>query len=186
MSVVWRKNPLKWRDFHREYGAQTDFMAYKLRLLWHTNPDFYAIWTVFIGGGGGLQFVEILTVHTPRGLYSPTGHSQHLLETPLLKTFSLIILRRTLFPFETHYKTPSENPSENLLRTFIEACVVVRPLGRAPNLKLPRRKWTPTQEFWCHFLPQNLPAVAFREILVAWCRITNLTTVIRPTYLPAS
>ena len=27
------------------------FMAYKLRLLWHTNPDFYAIWAVFIGRG---------------------------------------------------------------------------------------------------------------------------------------
>ena len=34
------------------------FTAYKLRLLWHTNPDFYAIGTVFIGSGGGLQFVD--------------------------------------------------------------------------------------------------------------------------------
>ena len=34
------------------------FMAYELRPLWHTNPDFYAISTVFIGGGGSLQFVE--------------------------------------------------------------------------------------------------------------------------------
>ena len=33
------------------------FMPYELRLLWHTNPDFYAI-AVFIGGGGGLQFVD--------------------------------------------------------------------------------------------------------------------------------
>ena len=30
------------------------FTPYELRLLWHTNPPFYAIWTVFIGGGGGL------------------------------------------------------------------------------------------------------------------------------------
>ena len=51
-GVVWRKNPLKERDFHREYVVQTPtFMAYKLRLLWHTNPD-------FIGGGGGLQLVD--------------------------------------------------------------------------------------------------------------------------------
>ena len=27
--------------------------------LWHTNPPFSAKGTVFIGGGGGLQFVEI-------------------------------------------------------------------------------------------------------------------------------
>ena len=27
-------------------------MAYELWLLWHTNPDFYAIWAVFIGVGG--------------------------------------------------------------------------------------------------------------------------------------
>ena len=33
-------------------------MAYKLRLLWHANPDFYAILTAFIWGGGGLQFVD--------------------------------------------------------------------------------------------------------------------------------
>ena len=33
-------------------------MAYELRLSWHTNPPFYAIRTVFIGGGGGLQFVD--------------------------------------------------------------------------------------------------------------------------------
>ena len=35
-------------------------MAYELRLLWHTNPPFFAIWTVFIGGGGGLWFVDPL------------------------------------------------------------------------------------------------------------------------------
>ena len=26
--------------------------------IWYTNPPFYAIRTVFIGGGGGLEFVE--------------------------------------------------------------------------------------------------------------------------------
>ena len=30
------------------------FMAYEFRLLWHTDPPFYALWTIFIGGGGGL------------------------------------------------------------------------------------------------------------------------------------
>ena len=35
------------------------FMACELRLVWHTNPDFYAIRTVFIGGGGGLEFVDL-------------------------------------------------------------------------------------------------------------------------------
>ena len=34
------------------------FIAYKLRLLWHTNPDFCAKGTVFIGGWVGLPFVQ--------------------------------------------------------------------------------------------------------------------------------
>ena len=50
-GVVWKTNPLISSDFHRKYGVQTDFygirtptfMAYELRLLWHTNPDFHAI-----------------------------------------------------------------------------------------------------------------------------------------------
>ena len=33
-------------------------MAHELRLLWHTNPDFYAISTVFIRGGGDLQNID--------------------------------------------------------------------------------------------------------------------------------
>ena len=33
-------------------------MAYKLQLLWHTNPDFYAIWAIFIGAGGDLQYID--------------------------------------------------------------------------------------------------------------------------------
>ena len=36
------------------------FMAYELRLLWHTNPNLYAVCAVVIGGGGGLQYVEVL------------------------------------------------------------------------------------------------------------------------------
>ena len=34
------------------------FMVYELRLLWHTNPDFYAMRAVFIGVGGGLQYID--------------------------------------------------------------------------------------------------------------------------------
>ena len=33
-------------------------MVYELRLLWHPNPDFYAISAVFIGDGGGLEYIE--------------------------------------------------------------------------------------------------------------------------------
>ena len=50
-GVVWRTNPLKWRDFHRECGARTDFygirtptfMAYGPPLLRHMNR-FYWGW----------------------------------------------------------------------------------------------------------------------------------------------
>ena len=50
---VWHKSPLKSRDFYRKYGIWTPKkMAYKPPLLCHMN--------VFIGGGGGLQFVEVL------------------------------------------------------------------------------------------------------------------------------
>ena len=83
---------------------------------------------------------------TPKGPYSSRGRSRHLLETafsePLLRT-----LLRTLFYCKTHSKPPSQNPSENpFLRTlprtfsepFLERCVAVRPLRRAPN--------------WGHFL----------------------------------
>ena len=33
-------------------------MAFEIRLLWRMNPDFYAIWAVFIGSGGGLQYID--------------------------------------------------------------------------------------------------------------------------------
>ena len=32
------------------------FMAYELRLLWHTNPDFYVTWVVFIGVGWSSRY----------------------------------------------------------------------------------------------------------------------------------
>ena len=68
------------------------------------------------------------------------GRSRHLLEIAFSEP-----LRRTLFYCKTHSRTPSQNPSENpfpefprtLPRTFsepfLECCVAVRPLGRAPN-----------------------------------------------------
>ena len=44
---IWNKSRLKSRDFYRKYGIRTP-------KIWHMHPPFYAIWTVFIGGGGGL------------------------------------------------------------------------------------------------------------------------------------
>ena len=38
------------------------------RLLWHTNPDFCAIWTNFWGDRSGLQYVEHLGTVSVRGL----------------------------------------------------------------------------------------------------------------------
>ena len=57
-GVVWRKNPWNKGTCKETMVNKPTFMAYELRLLWHTNPDFYAIWAGFIGGGDSLQFVE--------------------------------------------------------------------------------------------------------------------------------
>ena len=86
-----------------------------------------------------------LVGHTPKGAYSSRVRSRHLLETafsePLLRT-----LLRTLFCCKNHSRPPSQNPSENpfprtLPRTFsepfLERCVAVQPLRRAPNLGVP-------------------------------------------------
>ena len=83
---------------------------------------------------------------TPKGAYSSRGRSRHLLETafsePLLRT-----LLGTLFYCKTHSRPPSQNPSENpfprtLPRTFsepfLEGCVAIRPLRRAPKNSLKR------------------------------------------------
>ena len=79
---------------------------------------------------------------TPKGSYSPRGRSRHLLETPFSEPL-LRTLLRTLLYCKTHRKRPpSQNPSENpsprtLPRTFsepfLERCVAVRPLRRAPK-----------------------------------------------------
>ena len=57
-GVVWRKIPWNKRTLTENMVHEPTFMAYKLQLLWRTNPDFSAIWTVFIGGGGGLEYIE--------------------------------------------------------------------------------------------------------------------------------
>ena len=78
---------------------------------------------------------------TPKGAYSSRGRSRHLLETPFSEPL-LRTLLRTLFYCKTHSRPPSQNPSENpfsrtLPRTFsepfLERCVAVRPLRRAPK-----------------------------------------------------
>ena len=90
-----------------------------------------------------------LLARTLEGAYSARGRSRHLLETafsePLLRT-----LLRTLFYCKTHSRPPSQNPSENpfprtLPRTFsepfLERCVAVRPLRRAPKLSRDSREF---------------------------------------------
>ena len=80
---------------------------------------------------------------TPMGWYSPRWRSRHFLENdfsePLLRT-----LLRTLFYCKTHRKRPllirtllRTPPPLPLPRTFsepfLDRCVAVRPLRRAPN-----------------------------------------------------
>ena len=47
VKIPWNKGTSTENVVH-----EPTFMAYELRLLWHTNPLFYAIWTVFVGGWG--------------------------------------------------------------------------------------------------------------------------------------
>ena len=81
--------------------------------------------------------------HTPKGSYSPRGHSGHLLEIP----FHEPLLRTLLRTFFTAKRKESQL-LRTLLRTlprclpstfsepFLEACVLVRPpLGVHPTLK---------------------------------------------------
>ena len=78
---------------------------------------------------------------TPKGAYSPRGRSRHLLETAFSETPSGNPSQNRFY-CKTHSRPPSQNPSENpfprtLPRTFsepfLERCVAVRPLRRAPN-----------------------------------------------------
>ena len=95
------------------------------------------------------------TGRTPKGAYFSRGRSRHLLEI----AFSEPLLR-TLFYCKTHSRLPSQNPSENPLprtlpRTFsepfLERCVAVRPLRRAPKFKrkpISRQARQPLQPSW--------------------------------------
>ena len=109
---------------------------------------------------------------TPKGAYSSRGRSRHLLETafsePLLRT-----LLRTLFYCKTHSRPPSQNPSENpfprtLPRTFsepfLERCVAVRLLRRAPKLWLNRQHDPPKQQKQTLVVSNNLklPVLSLR------------------------
>ena len=92
---------------------------------------------------------------TPKGAYSSRGRSRHLLQTafsePLLRTLKPIEkgpLLRTLLrtPSPEPFPEPSQNP-------FLERCLAVRPLRRAPKFcpqghpgdsRENRYKWTKT------------------------------------------
>ena len=49
VKIPWNKGICTENVVH-----EPTFMAYELRLLWHMDPPFYTVWTVLIGGGGGL------------------------------------------------------------------------------------------------------------------------------------
>ena len=49
--IAWRKNPMKWTDFHREYGARTDFHNIQTPIFMAFESRF-----LYVGGGGGPQF----------------------------------------------------------------------------------------------------------------------------------
>ena len=50
---------------------------------------------------------------TPKGAYTPRGHSEHLLEHPLLRPPSKNPSQNPFFYCKTHSRPPSQNPSEN-------------------------------------------------------------------------
>ena len=90
-------------------------------------------------------FLKGFIGRTPKGAYSSRERSRHLLETafsePFLRTLSENPSQNPFY-CKTYSRPPSQNPSENpfpraLSRTlsepFLERCVAVRPLRRAPN-----------------------------------------------------
>ena len=79
---------------------------------------------------------------TPKGAYSTRGRSRHLLETPPFSEPLLRTLLRTLSTVKptsgpllrTLLRTPSPEPfPERSQEPFLERCVAVRPLRRAPK-----------------------------------------------------
>ena len=72
-----------------------------------TKP-FGRISRIFVGISRGCPKIG----RTPKGTYSSSGRSRHLLETPLSEPL-LRTLLRTRFYCKTHSRPPSQNPSEN-------------------------------------------------------------------------
>ena len=80
---------------------------------------------------------KLISGRTPKRTYSPKGR----IAGPLLRT-----LLRTL----------PQNPSQNLLRPFLERCVAVRPLRRAPNTFGKCNGFPPISWNFSHFQLINL------------------------------
>ena len=97
---------------------------------------------------------------TPKGAYSSRGSSRHLLETafsePRLRTFS---------EPQNPLRTPSPEPSPRTFsETFLERCVAVRPLRRAPNFS-ENPSAHPNRNFWgSNFGPHPQPQISLLRI----------------------
>ena len=100
VKIPWNKG-----TFTENMVYEPTFMAYELRLLWHTNSVFYGIRTpsflayeprllchvryelFLFGGGGGLQYIEIM----------PHQHLSHSNATPLVSRYSCCATRCRIF-----------------------------------------------------------------------------------------
>ena len=78
---------------------------------------------------------------TPKGAYSPRERSGHLLETPFSEPLLSTLLRNPFFTVKpiagpllrTLLRTLPQNLSRTFSEPFLERCVAVRPLRRAPQ-----------------------------------------------------
>ena len=88
-GVVWRKDPLKYRDFHRECGARTDFYGIRTPTFTAYEPRLLCHMSFFMGDGGGLQYIEnsptLLTSFEP-----PCYLKIHLMLTSVSSHFCLL------------------------------------------------------------------------------------------------
>ena len=46
----------------------------RMKLLCHTNPDFYGIWTAFIGARGGFEYIDQNPIFEPLLLFFFNSH----------------------------------------------------------------------------------------------------------------
>ena len=75
-------------------------------------------------------FCLMFVGRAPKGSYSPRARSRQLLETPFSERLLRILLRTFFLNCKTHRKkAPFSEP-------FLERCVAVRPVRRAPKLAL--------------------------------------------------